>query len=93
MRRAPHIADPPFRVAASQSDDAREKSGERAGARQPVVVHTQAEIAVRAGRVRREQAAVDVAHGLRVFGRAVTVAVLLALPRAIAECRRQPEVS
>jgi hypothetical protein len=93
MCRATHVADPSFRVAASQADETCEESGERAGARQAIIVHAQSEIAVRTRRVRREQAAVDVAHCFRVFGRAVGMAVLLALPRTIAECGRQPEVS
>jgi len=93
MRRVAHVADAPFRVAASQSDDAREESRERAGARQAVIVDAQSEITVGAGRVSCEQAAVDVTHRLRVFGRAVAVAVLLALPRPIPQRRREPEVS
>ena len=93
MRRATHVADSPFRVAASQADDAREETGERAGTRQAVVVHAQSEIAVSAGGVGGEQTAIDVAHRLRISGRGVAVAVLLALPRPIAECRSQPEVS
>jgi hypothetical protein len=93
MRRAPHVADPAFRVARAQADDPRKESRERAGTRQTVIVHAQSEITVGAGRVGCEQAAIDVAHGLRVFRRAVAVAVLLALPRAIPERRREPEVS
>ena len=92
MRRAPQVANPPLRVPASQADDAREESRERAGAREAVVVHAQSEIAVRAGRIGREQTAVNVAHRFRVLGGAVGVAVLLAFPRAIAECRREPKI-
>jgi hypothetical protein len=93
MRRPTHVADPPLCIAAAQADDARKESREGAGAREAVVVHAQSEIAVRTGGVRREQPAVDVAHRLRVFGRAVAVPLLLALPRTIAERRREPEVA
>jgi len=93
VRRPAHVADAALRVAAAEADEAREESREGAGARQPVVVHTQTEITVRTGRIRREEAAVNVPHGLRIFRGGISMAVLLALPCAIAERRRQPEVA
>ncbi|HZE47363.1 MAG TPA: hypothetical protein VE087_10825 [Xanthobacteraceae bacterium] len=92
MRRPAHIADPPFRVAASQPDEAREKPGKRARARQSVVVDAQSQIAVSARRIRREQPAIDVAHRFRVFRRAEAVPMLLALAGPVAERRGQPEI-
>ena len=92
MRHAPHVADPALGVAAPQSDDTRKKPRERAGARQPVIVDTEPEIAVRAARVGGEQPPVDVAHRLRVFGRAERMSIFLPLARAIAECGGAPEL-
>ncbi|PYP09931.1 MAG: hypothetical protein DMD59_07260 [Gemmatimonadetes bacterium] len=92
MRRPAHVANAALRVAASQTDEARDQPRQRARARQPVVVDAQSQIAVGARRIRGEQPAVDVAHRLRVLGRAVAVTMLLALARAIAERRGQPEI-
>ena len=92
MRSAAHVADSPLRVATSQADDPREKSGQRARAGEAVVVHTQSQIAVCAGGIGGKQAPVDVAHRLRVFRGAVCVPVLLTLARAIAKSRRQPKI-
>ena len=93
MRRAPHVANPALGVAAAQTDQSREEARERARAREPVVVDAESQVAVGARRIGGKQPAVDVAHRFRVFGRAETVAVLLALARAIAERRRQPEIT
>jgi len=92
VRGVTHEPDAALGVAAAQADDAREEPGQRAGARQPVVVHAEAEITVGARRVRGEQAAIDIAHRLRIFRRAVSMPVLFALAGAITERRRQPEV-
>ena len=92
MRHAPHVADPALGITASQSDEARKKPRERAGAREPVIVDAEPEIAVRAARVRGEQPPVDIAHRLRVFGGAERMSVLLPLARPITERRGAPEL-
>ena len=92
MRGAAHVADAPLRIPASQADDACEEPGQRTRAGEPVLVHTQSQIAVSAGGVRGEQPPVDVAHRLRVFRGAVCVPVLLTLARAIAKSGRQPKI-
>ena len=92
MRHAAHVADSAFGVAAPQSDEARKKPRERAGAREAVIVHAEPEIAVRAARVRGEQPPVDIAHRLRVFGRAECMSVFLPLARAVAERGSAPEL-
>ena len=92
MRHATHVADPALGVAAPQSDEAGKEPRERAGTREPVIVNAEPEITVCAARVRGEQPPVDIAHCLRVFGRAERMAVFLPLPRAIAERRGAPEL-
>ncbi|PYO87616.1 MAG: hypothetical protein DMD58_14370 [Gemmatimonadetes bacterium] len=92
MRRAAHVANPPFRVTAAQTDEARKQAGKRARARQPVVVDAQSQIAIRARGIRREQPTIDVAHRFRVLRRAEAVPMLLALAGPIAERRGQPEI-
>ena len=92
MRHAPHVADPPLRVPTAQTDDAGKNPSQRAGAREPVVVDAEPQIAVRARGVGGEQAAVDVAHRLGLLGGAERMPVLFELPRAIAQRRRAPEL-
>jgi len=89
----PHVLDAAPRIAAAETDDAREEARDRAGAREAVVVHTQAEIAIDASRVCPEQTLINVSHDLGVFCGGVAVAVLLSLARAVAQRRRQPEVA
>jgi len=93
VRHAPHVADASFGVAAAEADDLREQPGQRARAREAVLVHAQSEVTVRAGGVGGEDAAVDVAHPLRILRGAERVAVLFALARPIAERGREPEFS
>jgi hypothetical protein len=92
VRGVAHVADAALRVSASQPDEPGEETRQGARARQAVLVHAQPQIAVRARRIGGEQPAVDVAHRLRVPRGAVPVAVLLALPGAVAQRGRQPEV-
>jgi hypothetical protein len=92
VRDAAHVADPALGIAASQSDEARKKPRERPGAREPVIVDAEPEIAVRAARVRGKQPPIDIAHCLRVFGRTEGMSVLLPLSRAIAERGGAPEL-
>ncbi|HTI06848.1 MAG TPA: hypothetical protein VL549_16220 [Gemmatimonadales bacterium] len=93
VRRASHVANAALRVAAAQPDQSREKTRQRARAREPVVVDAEPEITVGARRIGGEQAPVDVAHRFGVLRRAEAVPMLLALARAIAEGGRQPEIS
>ena len=92
VRHAAHVADAPFGVAAAQPDDLCEQPGQRARARESILVYPQPEVTVRAGRVGVEDAAVDVAHCLRILGRAERVPMLLALARPIPERCGEPEV-
>ena len=92
VRHAPHVADASFGVAAAEADDLREQPGPRARAREAVLVHAQSEVTVRAGGVGGEDAAVDVAHPLRILRGAERVAVLFALARPIAQRGRQPKI-
>ncbi|MFN2572732.1 MAG: hypothetical protein ABR537_14170 [Gemmatimonadales bacterium] len=92
MRGPAQVANAALRVAASQANEPREETRQRARPRQAVVVHAQPQIAIDAGGISREQAAIDVAHRLRVLRGAVAVAVLFALARAIAQRRRQPKI-
>lgn len=91
MRHAAHVANPARRVAAAQADEPREEARQRAGAREPVVVDAEPQIAIRAAGIRGEQAAIEVAHGFGVFGGAERMAVFLPLARAIPQRRGAPE--
>ncbi|HMG19635.1 MAG TPA: hypothetical protein VK573_12990 [Gemmatimonadales bacterium] len=92
MGGATHVPDSSLGIAAPQADNARKKPSQRSRPRETVVVDAESEIAVRAGGVRGEEAAVDVAHRLRVLGGAEGMPVLLALPRPVAQRGRAPEV-
>ncbi len=92
MRCAAHVPDAALRVPASQSDEFREYARERARARETILVDPQPQIAVGTRGVGRQHAGVQGAHRFRVLGGAERMAVLLALPRAIPEGRRQPEI-
>ena len=92
MGHAPQVADPALGIAAPQSDKARKKPRERSGAREPVIVDAEPEIAVGAARIRREQPPVNVAHRLGVFRRAERMPMLLALARAVPERGGAPEL-
>jgi len=93
VRGAAQVANAALGVATPQSDDARDKPRERARARQAVIVDPKSQIAVGTGGVGRQQAPIEVAHGLRVTRGAVPMPMIFALARAIAQRRRQPEVS
>jgi hypothetical protein len=92
VRRTAQITNAALGIAAAQADESRHESRQRTRARQAVVVNPKPQITVAARRIRREQPAVNVPHRLGVARSAVRVAVLFALPRAVPECRRKPEV-
>ena len=92
MRGAAHIANPALSVAAAETDQARDKARHGTRARETILVHAQTQITVRTRRVRRQYAPINIPHHLRVLGRAERMPVFFALPGAIAERRRLPEI-
>jgi hypothetical protein len=92
MGGATQVPNSSLGIAAPQADNARKKPSQRSRARETILVDAESEITVHARRIRGEEAAVDIAHRLRVFGGAEGMPVLLALPRPVTQSRRAPEV-